>query len=252
MQSIPNENSAKSERPPSLLQAAAIAFARKIEIAARFAVLIALSVSMASLSAIPAAAASTKTVENIEDAVIDPMSPDPAHFFAASNFLIETHGGYDDAEGKKGQSDRFTKRTKRTVRKMLRRIDASPEQKERIDAIVDRSLDDIHSLRSEFQKSRRAFLALLAQESPDGADLDEVRSEMLHLDNEINARILGAVIEISEVLTPDQRRMVISKFSGKRGFFGRLMRWHDKWHDRHHDGDDDHDHDRDHDRDDRY
>ncbi len=221
---------------------------RKVEIGIRIIALAAASVAMASLlSAIPANAS-----EGYDDTVIDPAArlADPERSFPAPGFLVEAGGKHhwwghdDDAEGKEGRSGRLAKRVKRTTHKMLRRIDATPEQRERVDEIVTRSMDDILGLRSEFQKSRRAMLAVLVQEAPDQAALEDIRDDMLRLDSEINARILDGVIEVSEVLTPDQRRKIVSRYSGKRGgFFGRL---HRRWHDRfHHYDDDDHHHDMD-------
>jgi Spy/CpxP family protein refolding chaperone len=88
---------------------------------------------------------------------------------------------------------------------ILGRIDASPEQERRINAIINALVSDLFGLRSAHQEHRRQLIAELARPQVDRGALEKIRSEELALADSASKSILNAVAEATEVLDIEQR-----------------------------------------------
>ena len=93
---------------------------------------------------------------------------------------------------------------------MLGRIDASPEQETRINAIVSALVGELYSLRTEHRVQRRQLIAELARPQVDREALEKVRSEGMALADSASRTILSAVADASETLSVEQREELAS------------------------------------------
>ena len=91
----------------------------------------------------------------------------------------------------------------------LGKVDASDEQRERIDAILAGAVDDIFPLRAEHRAHRRDLIAELARPQLDRVALERIRTAELALAEKATARLLDAVVAASEVLDPEQRQGLV-------------------------------------------
>ena len=98
----------------------------------------------------------------------------------------------------------------------LGRVDATDEQRERVDAIVASAVQDIFPLRAEHHAHRRDLLAELARPRLDRGALDRIRSAELALAEKATVRLLDATIEIAEVLDTEQRLQLVERFLSHR------------------------------------
>jgi periplasmic protein CpxP/Spy len=92
---------------------------------------------------------------------------------------------------------------------VLGRIDATPEQREQVKAVVAGVLQDLAPLRDQHRQNRDAMLTALAQPTIDAATLDRLRRAELELADRASRRILAAVTDVSGVLTPEQRSRLL-------------------------------------------
>lgn len=92
---------------------------------------------------------------------------------------------------------------------MLNRVEATPDQRENVKAIVARVIQDLAPLRAQHGQHRDAFLTALAQPSVDSAALEQLRRAELDLADQASARILAGLTEVSAVLTPEQRTRLL-------------------------------------------
>jgi protein CpxP len=92
---------------------------------------------------------------------------------------------------------------------MLSRVDATDEQIEAIAAISESAMSDIHGLREQHHAQREALVAALGADEVDREGLEQLRAEGIGMAEEASTRLLTAVADAADVLTPEQRRALI-------------------------------------------
>ena len=94
---------------------------------------------------------------------------------------------------------------------VLRDIEASDEQQERVTKIVSGAIDDLFRLKEKHQGNRQAFADQLGAASLDRAALEEIRKSEIALADEASKRLVQALADASEVLTPEQRLALVER-----------------------------------------
>ncbi len=90
----------------------------------------------------------------------------------------------------------------------LSRVDATQEQRGKIDAIVKSAVNDVMAMRKDPAAQREKALAILKADSIDRSALESMRAEKLALAGTASKRIVQAVADAAEVLKPEQRRQL--------------------------------------------
>ena len=121
----------------------------------------------------------------------------------SSHWLGHGHGH----RGHFGAHDPETARehTQQAAEWVLRYVDASDEQRAQINAIIERSVDDLFALADEHRGHREAVAELFRQPTIDRGALDDIRRAELELADGASQHLLGALADAAEVLTPEQR-----------------------------------------------
>ncbi len=98
----------------------------------------------------------------------------------------------------------------------LSKVDATPEQREKINTIVKSAVDDVMAMRKDPSGRREKFLAIMKADTIDRSALEALRTEQITMADAASKRILQAVADAAEVLKPEQRRQLA----------GRWEQWH--------------------------
>ena len=130
----------------------------------------------------------------------------------------EAHGGWRHEfrhhwHGHAMDVTRATERLQHVSAWALGSVDATEEQRERIDAILAGVVEDIFPLRHEHRAHRRDLIAELARPQIDRAELERVRTAELALAEQATARMLDAAVEIAAVLDSEQRQRLVERFA---------------------------------------
>ena len=92
---------------------------------------------------------------------------------------------------------------------VLSRVDATEEQKTRIQAIVQDALKDLSQVREQHMKNRQAFMETLSQPTVDRAALKQIRASEMQLAESASDRFVTAIADAADVLTPEQRSKLV-------------------------------------------
>ena len=95
-------------------------------------------------------------------------------------------------------------------------VDATEDQRERVDAILASAVNDVFPLRAEHEAHHRDLIAELARPQIDRAGLERVRAAELALAEKATVRLLDATVAIAEVLEPEQRQRLVERFAKHR------------------------------------
>jgi protein CpxP len=109
------------------------------------------------------------------------------------------HGGFD------GDPAAQARRIEAMVAFMLADVDATPEQRDRIATIMKGAANDLQANRKIHMEARRQAMTLLAAPTIDRAQLEKLRVDQMQLGDNASRRMLQAMIDSAEVLTPAQR-----------------------------------------------
>jgi Spy/CpxP family protein refolding chaperone len=101
----------------------------------------------------------------------------------------------------------------RMLKHLYVEIDATEEQKARLEPIVKQAAKELAPLRESLHAGRREAIELLAAERVDAAALEALRARQLALADEASRRFTRALGEAAEVLTPAQRRDLAAHFA---------------------------------------
>lgn len=91
------------------------------------------------------------------------------------------------------------------VRWALKYVDATPEQQQQIETIALDALGDLLPLRDQHRANRDALHAALSGATVDRQALDQARRAELKLADTASQRLLKAVADAADTLTPEQR-----------------------------------------------
>lgn len=92
---------------------------------------------------------------------------------------------------------------------VLSRVNADEIQRQKAKAIVRDTINELFPLKLEHQASRQAFIDALSQPSVNRAALEQIRQSEMQRANTVSSRLVQAVADIADVLTPEQRTQLI-------------------------------------------
>lgn len=125
------------------------------------------------------------------------------------------HGGWEQMD-----PAAMEKRLEAMVSFRLADINATPEQKGRITAIIKAAANDLSSLRGQGRELRAKAMALFAAPTVDRAQLENLRVQQMQLHDTVSRRVLQAMADAADVLTPDQRVQLAEKMQQRRRWRG--------------------------------
>lgn len=89
--------------------------------------------------------------------------------------------------------------------RMLNRVDATPDQKAKVHAIIEAAARDLEPLRATMGEARGQFASLLTAPQVDRSAMERLRTDRVASMDQATQRISAAVADIADVLTPEQR-----------------------------------------------
>ena len=99
---------------------------------------------------------------------------------------------------------------------MLGRIDATEEQQTRINDIVTSLVGELYPLRGEHRETRRELITELSRPQVDREALEKIRADGLAMADSASRTLVSAVVDVSEVLTVEQRQELASMIGRHR------------------------------------
>ena len=88
---------------------------------------------------------------------------------------------------------------------MLAEVDATDDQRDRVHGIVAAAITDMAEFREFKNEGREALVEALTKETVDRAELETLRQQKLDLADRASRRLLTALADTADVLTPAQR-----------------------------------------------
>lgn len=115
---------------------------------------------------------------------------------------------------------RLDEHLERRLKHLYVEIDATDAQKQLIAPIVKGAARDLLPLRPKMHEARRRAVELLSQDTVDRAALETLRADHLRVAEQASRRLVEALADVADVLTPEQRRQLaehIGRWHGHRG-----------------------------------
>ena len=116
-----------------------------------------------------------------------------------------TWGAVADAK-RSWDGDRFERFVEWKVDDMLDEVDATDDQREQVRAIATAALADMGEFRDFKREGREALIEALTQETVDREALEALRQNKLATADRASQRLLTALADAADVLTPAQRQ----------------------------------------------
>jgi Spy/CpxP family protein refolding chaperone len=114
-------------------------------------------------------------------------------------------------------------RVDRGIRHAAIELDATPEQQEKLRAIAKAAVGDLLPMREKARAARARAAELLTRPTIDRAAIEAFRAEQMALAETASKRIAQALVDVAEVLTPEQRQKVHEFLEWRRD---RWRGWH--------------------------
>jgi Spy/CpxP family protein refolding chaperone len=118
-------------------------------------------------------------------------------------------------------------RADRMVRHLSVELDATTDQQEKLRTIMRGLVKDVVPVRERTQNARRQARELLTQTTIDRGALEKLRAEQIALADTVSKRVVQAVADAAEVLSPEQRRKLNDRIPPVGSFGPPMGRfWH--------------------------
>jgi protein CpxP len=108
--------------------------------------------------------------------------------------------------------ERVAKRIDRRVDRALDRVDATTEQREKVSGIFKGAFNDLTALGIKPWETREKVLTLMRADTVDPAAFEALRAEQISMADTASKRVVQAMTEAAQVLTPEQRRELADRW----------------------------------------
>ena len=125
----------------------------------------------------------------------------------AGGALAFAHSGGGHHGPMSGNSQRHLEH----IQAMLTKIGASDAQKTQIEGILKPALEDMKTARESHSAAFRQFHEVISAPSIDRARLESLRADQIKSLDDASKRLVTAISDAAEVLTPDQRAALAKK-----------------------------------------
>jgi Spy/CpxP family protein refolding chaperone len=109
----------------------------------------------------------------------------------------------------------------RHLQGMLDGVNATPEQRAQIQQIMKAAHDDMRSQHEAGKALHQRSRALFAQPNVDAAAAESLRQQMSAQHDAASKRMLAAMLDISRILTPEQRKVLADKMAQRQAMMER-------------------------------
>ena len=109
----------------------------------------------------------------------------------------------------------------RMAERMLDAVNATPEQRAQIKQILQASQADMQAQRDNGRKLHQQGQALFAQPTVDARAAEALRQQMLAQHDQASKRMMQTMLDVSRVLTPEQRKTLADRMSQRRAMMER-------------------------------
>jgi Spy/CpxP family protein refolding chaperone len=92
---------------------------------------------------------------------------------------------------------------------VLNKAKATDQQKQQVKSMVQSAMQDLAPIREQHLQHREAFLTALTQPNVDRTTLEQLRKSELELAEAASTRIVQALADVADVLTPEQRTQLV-------------------------------------------
>jgi periplasmic protein CpxP/Spy len=132
------------------------------------------------------------------------------------------HHGMRGGEHRSGHGgDEMGMGSPRMLNRMLDAVQASADQRAQIKQITDAARADMKAQHDSGRQLRADAAALFAQPTVDARAAEALRQQMLARHDQASKRQLQMMLDISRVLTPEQRKSLADKFAQRRAMMER-------------------------------
>jgi len=108
--------------------------------------------------------------------------------------------------------------------RLLTSVNASADQRSRIEAIMKAARDDLRSQRDAGRTLHQQMAALLAAPTLDANAVEALRQQMQQQHDQASRRMTQAMLDAAAVLTPEQRAQLAQKMQQRRDMMERHQR----------------------------
>lgn len=112
----------------------------------------------------------------------------------------------------------------RRAGRLLDAVDATPEQRTQIRALVDAAQRELRAERESGRGLREQAMALFAQPTVDARAAEALRQQMLARHDNASKRMTQLMLDVSRVLTPQQRQKLAERMAQRRDLMERQQR----------------------------
>jgi periplasmic protein CpxP/Spy len=103
------------------------------------------------------------------------------------------------------------------LNRVLGRVDATAEQKDKIAEIARMTFRELAPMRQQHMATRDKLAALMKAETLDRAAVEQLRAQELTLAETLSKRASQALLDAADVLTPAQRTKLVERWQNRRG-----------------------------------
>jgi len=139
-----------------------------------------------------------------------------AHATPGGDSSHGSHGSYGERGDK---SDRTA--NPRHMKRMLDSVEATPEQRAQIRQIISANQEGRKAQREQVQALRSQMATLMAQPNVDARAAETLRQQTMAQQDQASKQRMQTMLEVSRVLTPEQRQKMASRMEQRRSMMER-------------------------------
>jgi periplasmic protein CpxP/Spy len=114
----------------------------------------------------------------------------------------------------------------RGLDRMLDSVNATAEQRTQIKAIAERTRTDMKAQREAGKATRDQLAQLFTQPTVDANAAEALRAQLMQQHDQTSRRAMQSMVEVSRVLTPEQRQQIAKRMQERKAMMERRMGEH--------------------------